>query len=308
MPYCKLEEQKSRAKARYNAVYEVLKCHRKPSEVARRFGVHRSTIKRWVDRFLELEKQHEISWKAKSIPILSSKPHHSPNRISLDVEYAIIETRLATNRCAEVVHQELLNQGYMLSLSTVRRVISKCGLKRTRSKWARYRKYSKRPIVEKPGDLVEVDTVHFYHPLTKTRRYATTVIDVYSRIAYVYLHNGMSQRSSLKAVLEAKSYFGFSINTIQTDNGPEFGKWFQGQVMCHDMKYRHTRVRRPNDNAHIERFNRTLREECLGNYLPEKEPIEQTQERTNTWLHYYNHDRIHLGIQLMTPIQMLRRC
>ena len=59
MPYCKTKE---REKARYNAVHEVLREGRKPAEVARRFGVARSTIKRWVERFITLESQYEISW------------------------------------------------------------------------------------------------------------------------------------------------------------------------------------------------------------------------------------------------------
>lgn len=305
MPYCKTKE---REKARYNAAHEVLIEHRKPAEVARRFGVYRSTIKRWVDSFLELQKAQEITWYDKRIPTKSSRPHRSPSRISHDLTFAIIETRLAINRCAEVVHKELLEQGYQLSLSTVRRVIKQSGLVKEKSKWARHRRFSERPEVKAPGDLVEVDTVHFYHPITKTRRYATTVIDVYSRMAYVKLHEGMSQRSSLEAVLEARQTFGFPLRTIQTDNGPEFGKWFQDQVRAHGMVYRHTRVRRPNDNAHIERFNRTLREECLGDYLPERESICSSQARANAWLDYYNYDRLHLGLQLMTPIQMLRRC
>lgn len=298
MAYCKTKE---REKARYSAVREVLMEHRRPAEVARRFGVARSTIKRWVERFLELQKAQEINWYSKSLPTKSSRPKHSPTRISLGLEYAIIEMRLTTNRCAEVVHQELVNQGYKVSLSTVRRTIAACGLKREKSKWARYRKFTKRPEVKAPGDLVEVDTVHFYHPITKTRRYATTVIDVYSRMAYVKIHEGMSQRMSLETVFEAKQYLDLTIKTIQTDNGPEFGKWFQDQIVAHGMQYRHTRVRRPNDNAHVERFNRTLREECLGDYLPERETICSSQARTNVWLDYYNHHRLHLGLQLMTP-------
>jgi len=304
MAYCKTKE---REKARFNAVKEVLRDGRRLAEVARRFGVARSTISRWVQRFLELQKAQEISWYSKSLPTKSSRPKHSPRRVSIDVEYAIIETRLATNRCAEVVHQELINQGYRVSLSTVRRTIAACGLKQEKSKWARYRKFTKRPDVKAPGDLVEVDTVHFYHPITKTRRYATTIIDVCSRMAYVKVHEGMSQKMSLAAVLEAGEHLGFPIKTIQTDNGPEFGKWFQDQIIAHNMKYRHTRVRRPNDNAHIERFNRTLREECLGNYLPERETLCSSQARTNVWLDYYNHHRLHLGLQLMTPSRFVAK-
>lgn len=305
MSYCKTKE---REKARFAAVHEVLREGRKPAEVARRFGVYRSTIKRWVERFLELQEAQEITWHAQHIPTKSSRPSHSPNHISLDLEFAIIEARLTINRCSEVLHQELINQGYNVSLSTVKRVIKQAGLVKTKSKWARYRKFSKRPEVHSPGDLVEVDTVHFYHPITKKRYYATTIIDVYTRMAYARIHEKMSQKASYTTIIEAQRKLGFAFKTVQSDNGGEFGKWFQDQLVAHKIAYRHTRVRRPNDNAHIERFNRTLREECLGNYLPARESLKHSQARANAWLDYYNHDRLHLGLQLMTPIQMLRRC
>lgn len=305
MPYCKTNE---REKARFNAVKEVLRDGRRPAEVARRFGVYRSTVKRWVDSFLELQKAQEITWHTRRIPTKSACPKHSPNRIDFDLALTIIEVRLALNRCAEVVHQEMLNQGYKVSLPTVKRTIKRAGLIKERSKWARYRKFSKRPEVKAPGDLIEVDTVHFLHPITKQRYYATTLIDVYTRMAYVKIHERMSQKASYETVMEAREKFGFDFKVVQTDNGGEFGKWFQDQLVAHGMNYRHTRVRRPNDNAHIERFNRTLREECLGNYLPAKESLLASQLRTDSWLDYYNHDRLHLGLQLMTPIQMLRRC
>ena len=305
MPYCKTKE---REKARYHAVIEVIRDKRTPAEVARRFGVQRSTIKRWLERYQELRTNRELSGSARHIPTKSSRPKYSPKRISLSIEYAIIETRIASNRCAEVVHRELANRGIKTSLSTVRRVISRAGLLRVKSRWKRYRKFSKRPEVKAPGDLVEIDTVHFYHPVTKTRRYATTVIDVCSRMAYVKVHERINQRFALAAVMEAQAQFPFTIKLIQSDNGGEFGKWFCDQLASRQIRYRHTRVRRPNDNAHIERFNRTLREECLGNYLPERESIEQSQQRVSSWLDYYNHDRLHLGLQLMSPIQLLRRC
>lgn len=305
MSYCKTKE---REKARFNAVQEVLQEHRKPAEVARRFGVARSTIKRWIERFLSLREAQEINARTRYIPTKSSRPKSSPQRISEDLAFTIIETRLAINRCAEVVHQELLNQGIQTSLSTVRRIIKQSGLVKEKSKWARHRQFSKRPEVKAPGDLVEVDTVHFYHPILKKRFYATTLIDVYTRMAYVLVHEKMSQTESLRAVLEAQKKFGFRFKVVQTDNGSEFGKWFRDQIIAHSITYRHTRVRKPNDNAHIERFNRTMREECLGNYLPAKESLCSSQARVDAWLDYYNYDRLHLGLQLMTPIQMLRRC
>ena len=165
---------------------------------------------------------------------------------------------------------------YFISCHDLILQLKRAHLERARSKWYRYRKFTKRPRANCPGALVEVDTGHFYHPITKKRKYATSVVDVYSRMAFVYFHDNMQQYHSVTAVLLAKRRFGFHFDTVQTDNGPEFGKKFQDEIIRRGMKWRHTRVRRPNDNAHVEKFNRTLREECLGNYIPTRETLEQT--------------------------------
>ena len=67
---------------------------------------------------------------------------------------------------------------------------------------------------------------------------------------------------------------------------------------------RHSRVRRPNDNAFIERFNRTIQEECTGSSSP---IAMELQSKVLTYLAYYNDERLHLGIQCQTPGEMLQR-
>ena len=73
------------------------------------------------------------------------------------------------------------------------------------------------------------------------------------------------------------------------------------------MTLRHSRVRKPNDNAHIERFNRTIQDECLGRYIPERIPLKTTKERLTAFLDYYNNERLHLGLQCSTPMEVLQR-
>ena len=293
---------KLQEKARYNAIKEV-KSGRKIAQVARRYGCFRSTIYRWLRKYEYLVKNYELTPNARHIPTISSKPKTSPKSLKSELVEQIIAIRIETKRCAEIVWMEARNRGANISLSSVRRIIKRAHLERTKSKWYRYRKFTKRPHANYPGALVEVDTVHFYHPITKERKYATSVVDVYSRMAFVYFHDNMQQYHSAKAVLLARSRFGFNFDTVQTDNVLEFGKKFQDEIIRQGMKWRHIRVRRPNDNAHVERFNRTLREECLGNYIPTEETLKETQQRAEQYIDFYNNKRLHLGIQFMTPLE-----
>ncbi len=109
----------------------------------------------------------------------------------------------------------------------------------------------------------------------------------------------MNGATSLKFVAEAQRHASFRFDMFQSDHGPEFGKWFVSQVK---KKHRYTRIGKPNDNAHIERFNRTLQEECLDG-LPDD--VEAINCGLKKYLRYYNHKRLHMGISLQVPNQLI---
>ena len=89
---------------------------------------------------------------------------------------------------------------------------------------------------------------------------------------------------------------------IQTDHGPEFGKWFVERVK---RNHRYSRIGKPNDNAHIERFNRTIQEECLDKLQRDVKVINFELKK---YLRYYNEYRLHMGIELKTPLQFIQEC
>jgi transposase InsO family protein len=113
---------------------------------------------------------------------------------------------------------------------------------------------------------------------------------------------------AIQAVLEAQAYFGFKLALIQSDHGLEFSSYFEQRLHGRGISTRHSRLHRPNDNAHIERFNRTLQEECTGKYFsPGTSSLPKLQKKIGAYLDYYNTKRVHLGLQLRTPLEMLQR-
>ena len=103
---------------------------------------------------------------------------------------------------------------------------------------------------------------------------------------------------SLRFVKEAVGYSPFAFQMLQSDHGPEFSSWFTAKVGVMGLAHRHSRVRKPNDNGYVERFIRTLQEERL-NDLPQS--YRAYQRAIPEYLHYYNHERLHLGLQLKSP-------
>lgn len=194
-----------------------------------------------------------------------------------------------------------------MSLSSVRRILRRhhCfdGARKKRVRPDNPR----RPRPTRPGELVETDTIHHVDPYSGKRLYYYTVIDLYTRMTHVILASKLNQGIASRAVLEARSKWSFPITMVQADNGPEYSRYFEQTLERAGIRTRHSRLHRPNDNAHIERFNRTIQTECIGYYWRRSVPLQRQQATLTTYLDYYNQKRVHLGIQMRTPAEMLQR-
>lgn len=259
-------------------------------QVARYTGYSQSVIVKWC------KKDPTGGWER--IPTQSSKPHHHPRELPCDVVKRIVEKRMALKRSAEVVHKALAQEGILVGLSSVKRTLDRTGLLNKRSPWKRYHASTPRPFIEKPGDLVEVDTIHLMKT-EKERMYIFTLLDVYSRWAYARAYERANVRTALDFLSHAKRHAPFSFLHLQSDHGSEFSTHFTERS---GIAHRHSRVRMPNDNAHLERFNRTIQEECLDRLPRDVYAINRQLPR---YLHYYNNERFHFGLNLQTPAQVI---
>jgi transposase InsO family protein len=267
--------------------------------------VRRGWSARKVGRYLGFHHTAVMGWVRKAkvlgfhpIPTKSSRPKYHPREISNELVWKIFHKRFETKRCAEVVHQELINQGVSVSLSSVKRTLDRAGLLNKRSPWKRYHPHIDRPEVLKPGDLVEIDTIHLMVD-GKKRIYVYTLIDVYTRWVYAKAYECINGRNSLEFVREAQRHASFQFKMLQSDHGPEFGNWFVEQVK---KSHRYTRIGKPNDNSHIERLNRTIQEECLDKT---ERTVSGLNKALDVYVPYYNKRRLHLGINLKTPMEMV---
>lgn len=271
--------------------------------------VRRGWSIRRVARYMGFSHAAIINWIKKApsdgrlvIPTKSCRPRSHPKALSREIVKMITAIRRKRNRCAEVIHQELLNQGIKVSLSSVKRVLKRYGLLRERSPWKRWHITEPRPIVENPGDLVQIDTIHFVTH-EGLRFYVYTLLDVASRWTHAKVSMRINTHNSLKFAKEAQQKAGFKFQVLQSDHGSEFSTWFTEHVRLMGMDHRHSRVRQANDNGHLERFNRTIQEECLNQVIPMSS--EGYKKAIQRYLPYYNNERLHLGIKLLTPMQVV---
>ncbi len=87
---------------------------------------------------------------------------------------------------------------------------------------------------------------------------------------------------------------------LRTDNGPEFlGETFTAWAKDAGMAIQYIQPGKPNQNAYIERFNRTYREEVLDQYLFTS--LDHVREATWWWMLEYNEERPHDSLGDLTP-------
>lgn len=92
---------------------------------------------------------------------------------------------------------------------------------------------------------------------------------------------------------------------IRVDNGPEY---VSGRLLAwaekQGVRLEYIQPGKPQQNAYIERYNRTVRGEWLGQYI--FETIEEAPEQATEWLWTYNNERPSMGIGGMTPAMKLK--
>lgn len=270
------------------AVNEVLYRGMTYEEVALKYGVTKSAVCKWMKRATPDHREF--------IYTRSSRPHFHPKQLSEEMVERIVEVRKERNKCALVIQAQLQKAGVGVSLSSVERVLRRYGLTR-RSRRAEWKIKVPRPIPSEPGKLVQMDTMHVAK-LDHSRFYIYAVLDLCSRLGYAEYQARMTQKTSVKVVRQAVNYFGFDFEVVQTDNGPEFKHGFRYHLGRDQIQVRHSRVRRPNDNAHIERFIRTIQDECFEGKVPKEKTA---QQQLSEYLEYYNNERLHLSLNLQTP-------
>jgi putative transposase len=91
---------------------------------------------------------------------------------------------------------------------------------------------------------------------------------------------------------------------IRCDNGPEYiSATLVTWMKKHNIKLTYIQPGKPQQNAYIERYNRTVRYDWLNQHLFES--VHEAQEFATQWLWLYNNERPNMALGGITPKQKL---
>ena len=190
-----------------------------------------------------------------------------------------------------------------VSPSTTYRVLKSAGLL---NRWNKIKKSSKgngfiQPIEPHQHWHNDIKYVNFHG----TFLFLISVIDGYSRyIVHHELRMSMQEFDVEITVQRAlEKYPGVKPRLI-TDNGPQYiSKDFAEYLKFAGLQHIRTSIAYPQSNGKIERYHRTIHEECLESKSMIN--LEDARQQVAKFIDYYNNKRLHSSLFYLTPDDFL---
>ncbi len=275
------------------------------------FSIPKSTLYDWRKTFITFHK------RPVSLVPKSTRPHQT-RVMATDPRIVEFIKRMRMeygNVGANIIKPFLDSYSQELEIKSVSRsTIEKLVRRRkftftfeNRVKYRKANKYSKlrtrkSPKVTSPG-FIQMDSIIVY--VSHERHLFMSVIDIYTKYALVTKVNTLSSINARNVFKEFAKANPTNIHTVQTDNGSEFlahfHKFLEEESITHKFIYpRLCRV-----NGVVERFNRTVQEECIGRSDELYYDEDAFEKKLTKYLYWYNFKRPHYALGYMSPIQFI---
>lgn len=291
------------------------------AHVAKEMGVSRQCGHRWVARFAA------GGWEG--LRDRSSRPHHSPRRISAGAEQRVLAAREAA-RCGPAGISALTG----VAERTVTRVLRRHQVPRlaecdpvTGQRIRACRATAARYEYGRPGDMIHMDVKKIGKiPAgggwrAHGRQIGKTGAQKRARIGYDYVHSAIDDHSRLAYceilpdekgptcagfLTRAATWFAAqgitTISRVMTDNHWSYTRSADVAAVLASLNAAHKRIKPhcPWQNGKAERLNRTLQAEWA--YRHAYTSNHQRAAALAPWLHFYNNERAHTALGGNPPI------
>ena len=279
--------------------------------VRQTFGISRATLYRWLKRFdpKDLSSLREESRRPRRV----RKPLWSRELVeavkALRGEYP----RWGKDKIAVLVR----DQGHEASTSTVGRLLrhlrQRGELKEPKRRVISAKRRSRRPygvrkpadyIAQRPGDLVQVDTLDV-RPFPWMTLKQFTARDVISKWDVIEARRRATATTAKEFIETLEQRMPFKVKALQVDGGSEFYSDFEQECQRRKIRLFVLPPKSPKLNGCVERAHRTHTEEFYEVYECSWNVTELNPELIQ-WEYIYDCVRPHQALNYKTPLQFLR--
>lgn len=275
-----------------------------------------SLTKKRTCEILQMNPGRYYSWKRRfenngmeGLKNHKSTPRTCPHSLLEEERQAIINYAL---NHPDIRHRKLAkkmmddNVAYV-SASSVYRVLKAAGFI-PEQEYHSERKADGKIKVDKPNKMWHTDIT--YIPVKDSHAYLICILDGYSR---KIVHGELSQTMTAEDMKRVLSRAMFKADMFElpaekrpvlvSDNGTQLvAKSFSSFLKEWDITHIRTAVRHPETNGKIEVFHKTIKYENV--YVKEQyQSFYEAKEDIEQFIEYYNSERLHQGIDFVTPDQ-----
>ena len=257
------------------------------------FGIAREVLSRWWQRY--------VAEDVAGLQPRSRRPHTSPSQTSQRIVQQVVALRRKRLSAARIAHALTIGQG------TAQRILTAQGVNRLpqppRPKPKRYEK-------QRPGELVHIDFK--YLPALRNARhdFEFAAVDDFSREAVVWITTEPTSAAATAFLERVVAALPYPIEAVLTDNAFAFTmrhahhaeRRTRFQEACSGLGIRHHLLRpyAPQSNGKVERFFRTINDECL--HIQPLFTFRARSKAVDEFVWYYNHERPHFSLAGMSPV------
>jgi len=270
------------------------------SLTARRFGIQRLTLRRWLRRVQQ------------GGPVGLNDRSHRPKKLRQpttpwETVMAVVKLRRQYPAWSKYKLRVMLaRQEVIVSASTVGRILKRQGLidqkvsqKRRRSALHPKARFPKGLRISQPGDMVQMDTKHIMLPGGK-RHYQFTAIDILTKQRVLEVYCSESSRNGAAFLKTCRQEFPFPLLAVQTDNGSPWLKEFARLCQAQQLPHYYIYPRTPKQNTYVEISHGADKREFYlqGNVWQKRETMRQ---KLKDWQNVWNNVRPHEALDYLTP-------
>jgi putative transposase len=279
--------------------------------VCETFGISRATLYRWLKRF---DPKDLISLREQSRrPRRVRRPLWSWQLVRAVKELREEYPRWGKDKLVVLVR----GQGHEVSTSTVGRILrhlkQRGELREPKRRNISAKRKSRRPygvrkprdyMAQRPGDLVEVDTLDI-RPFPWITLKQFTARDVISRWDVIEVRGRATATTAKEFIETLEQRMPFRVKALQVDGGSEFYSDFEEECQRRKIQLFVLPPKSPKLNGCVERAHRTHTEEFYEVYeVPWN--VTDLNPRLQKWEYVYNCIRPHQALNYKTPLQFLK--
>ncbi len=201
----------------------------------------------------------------------------------------------------------LISEGYKVNIKRVRRLMRRMGIethypKKNLSKLG-IRAYIhpyllREKKIERANQVWAIDIS--YIPMKRGFMYLTAVIDWHSRYVLGFDVSNTLEADNQTGLIERLINKYGKPKIINSDQGSQYtSQTWVGCLKGYDIQISMDGKGRATDNAVIERFFRTIKQECI--YITPTDNVQELKTQIEQYVNYYNHERTHQGIGREIP-------